>query len=76
MKQNPVHPVHTVTPVSKILAAVLFITLPFLGFFLGINYQRGMEKAVAKTVIVKEATNRTPVVQEEPEVEITDGILP
>ncbi len=29
----------TVTPLSKILAAVLLISLPFIGFFLGIRYQ-------------------------------------
>lgn len=28
-----------VTPVSKILAAVVFITLPFIGFFVGFTYQ-------------------------------------
>ena len=31
------------TPLSKILAAILFITLPILGFYLGMEY----EKAVA-----------------------------
>lgn len=30
----------TVTPLSKILAAILFIMLPFIGFFLGTRYQR------------------------------------
>lgn len=30
----------TVTPVSKILALMLFITLPILGFFLGMAYQK------------------------------------
>jgi len=30
----------TVTPFSKALAMFLFIILPFLGFFLGINYQQ------------------------------------
>lgn len=29
----------TVSPLSKILAAILFILLPFIGFFLGIRYQ-------------------------------------
>ncbi|MES2014272.1 MAG: hypothetical protein V4437_00460 [Patescibacteria group bacterium] len=27
-----------VTPISKALALVLFVTLPFIGFFLGLNY--------------------------------------
>ena len=30
----------TVTPLSKYLAMILFITLPFIGFFLGIRYQQ------------------------------------
>lgn len=30
----------TVTPLSKLLAGMLFITLPFLGFYLGIQYQK------------------------------------
>ncbi len=31
----------TVTPFSKTLAFVLFITLPFVGFYLGMKYQQG-----------------------------------
>jgi hypothetical protein len=30
----------SVTPLSKILAAILFITLPFIGFYLGMQYQK------------------------------------
>jgi hypothetical protein len=30
----------TVTPLSKTLAAILFITLPFAGFYLGMQYER------------------------------------
>src|SRR3989339_1754513 len=30
----------TVTSFSKILATVLFITLPFLGFYLGMEYEK------------------------------------
>ena len=29
----------TVTPLSKILAMILFITFPFVGFYLGMKYQ-------------------------------------
>jgi hypothetical protein len=29
----------TVTPFSKAIALILFITLPFLGFILGMQYQ-------------------------------------
>ena len=30
----------TVTPLSKFLAMALFITMPFIGFYLGIQYQK------------------------------------
>lgn len=30
----------TVTPLSKALAAILFISFPFVGFYLGIEYQK------------------------------------
>ena len=33
----------TVTPLSKLLAAILFISLPFIGFVLGIRYQETMD---------------------------------
>ena len=32
----------TVTPFSKILAGILFIALPFVGFFIGSNYQQAI----------------------------------
>lgn len=32
------HHFTTVTPLSKTIAFILFITLPFLGFFLGVKY--------------------------------------
>lgn len=32
----------TVTPVSKAIAILLFISLPFIGFYLGINYQKSI----------------------------------
>ncbi len=35
----------TVTKLSKLLAAILFIALPFLGFFLGLRYQETMDLA-------------------------------
>lgn len=31
-------PLNKVTSVSKVLAAIIFITLPILGFFLGMQY--------------------------------------
>lgn len=38
-KQFDVNRLNQVTSFSKILAAVLFIALPFLAFFLGLMYQ-------------------------------------
>lgn len=32
-----------VTTVSKIIALILFITLPFIGFWLGMIYQAGID---------------------------------
>lgn len=32
----------TVTRISKLLALVMFISLPFAGFLIGINYQKGV----------------------------------
>jgi hypothetical protein len=34
----------TVTPLSKALAMFFFILFPFIGFYLGINYQRSVDK--------------------------------
>ena len=38
------HELTTPTSVSKILAAMLFIFLPFLGFFIGMQYGASMAK--------------------------------
>ena len=35
----------TVTPLSKLIAFILFIGLPFLGFYLGIEFQKGITPA-------------------------------
>lgn len=35
---------NTVTTFSKILAFVMFITFPFLGFYLGMNFQKELDK--------------------------------
>src|SRR3989339_1049836 len=54
----------TVTKTSKILAAVIFITLPFLGFFVGTNYQSSLDSASQTTanepILVKRAPTPTP----------------
>ena len=36
----------TVTPLSKTLALILFIALPFIGFRLGMQYQHGLDVAM------------------------------
>lgn len=46
-KQNSIlepkkNPFTTVTTLSKILALALFVSLPFIGFYLGINYQKAV----------------------------------
>jgi hypothetical protein len=37
----------TVTPFSKALAMILFILLPFVGFYLGMNYQAAISPEVS-----------------------------
>lgn len=36
----------TVTTLSKTLALILFIALPFIGFYLGMQYQKGLDVAI------------------------------
>ncbi|MBP9816051.1 hypothetical protein KBD09_02330 [Candidatus Woesebacteria bacterium] len=36
----------TVTPLSKLIALILFVSLPFLGFYLGVQYGKLQIKAV------------------------------
>lgn len=40
----------TVTPLSKALAAALFIIFPFIGFYLGIQYQKGITPLISNQV--------------------------
>lgn len=40
----------TITPFSKLVAFILFITLPLLTFYLGLSYQRGGAQAPAPVV--------------------------
>lgn len=35
---------NTVTTFSKTLALILFIAFPFVGFYLGIQYQKGLDR--------------------------------
>jgi len=36
----------TVTPLSKAIALALFVALPFIGFYLGRQYQHAVEMAI------------------------------
>lgn len=36
---------NTVTTFSKILAFILFITLPFVGFYLGLTFQKNIDES-------------------------------
>ena len=47
----------TVTRLSKILALILFVTLPFIGFLLGIRYQAGL--TVVKIEYVKQDAKKS-----------------
>jgi hypothetical protein len=46
----------TVTPYSKALAAILFISLPFLGFYLGTNYQKKIDSTSSEKIPVNTRT--------------------
>lgn len=43
----------TVTPLSKVLAMILFITLPFVGFYLGMQYQQKVTVAPVASEVQK-----------------------
>jgi hypothetical protein len=49
-----------VTPVSKVFAAVIFVTLPFLGFWIGFNYQNELTSMYRQCMEVAESVNQTP----------------
>jgi hypothetical protein len=42
----------TVTPLSKTLAIIFFVTLPFIGFFLGMRYQALVDISKTETIIL------------------------
>lgn len=44
----------TVTPLSKFLAMALFIALPFVGFYLGVQYQKNITPAYPSTQYIPE----------------------
>lgn len=43
-----------VTPLSKALAMFLFILFPFLGFLLGMQYQRSLDRATLTEVTLSQ----------------------
>ncbi len=43
----------TVTPLSKYLAMALFVTLPFIGFILGMNYQKAISSVASPLDVTK-----------------------
>lgn len=57
----------TVTPLSKILAGVLFVVLPVVGFFMGMEYQKSITTSKQQSVELSylKPTSR---IEEEPEV--------
>jgi len=60
MSKNINNSFTTVTPVSKVLAAVLFIILPFIAFYLGMMYQDSISpKQVMVTTAAKPVSHST-----------------
>lgn len=43
---------NTVTTFSKILAFIMFVSFPFIGFYLGMKFQKGLDKPFMDEVIV------------------------
>lgn len=72
----------TITPVSKVLAGFLFVTLPFLGFYGGMRYQKSVtpatlhpEKACASCQAQK-SVSPTPIPTALPTQAKQDIVLP
>ena len=51
----------TVTTFSKLLAMIIFITLPFVGFYLGMKYQQQITVTVPIVKEVQKITTPTPI---------------
>lgn len=45
----------TVTPFSKLIAMILFISLPFLGFVMGMRYQSLVDQSQSAIVKISNA---------------------
>lgn len=52
------NPLTTVTPLSKFIALILFISLPFLGFYLGTRYQNAVAVPVLTSIANTSSVNR------------------
>lgn len=67
----------TVTTFSKLLALSLFIFLPFLGFYLGVQYRKiiSSDKKISKEIIVKKLTS-VPVENQQKYIIITSLTSP
>lgn len=37
---------NTVTPISKTIALIMFVSFPIIGFFVGIEYQRAVDQPI------------------------------
>lgn len=42
----------TVTPLSKFIAFVLFVLMPFIGFYIGMNYQKILDSVNSSSQVV------------------------
>jgi hypothetical protein len=49
----------TVTTFSKIVALIMFVSFPFIGFYLGISYQKRLDKPFMSIVNVKSQQQTT-----------------
>lgn len=56
---------NTVTPLSKALAFIMFVTFPFAGFYLGMQYQKAVDKVFMP---MKPSSNR-------PLIKPTEGVM-
>lgn len=65
---------HKVTPLSKYLAMILFIFLPFIGGWIGYNY--APEKVVEiESVVIREVSNEKEEVINQKEKDVNGGII-
>jgi hypothetical protein len=60
----------TVTPLSKTLALILFIVLPFIGFFIGVRYE-SLQKQQSKMPDVSMISQKNTIITQFPTLSIT-----